>query len=358
MRELFQVKIKQFDLIILDRFQNRSILPSLYLRNIADYVRGGGALLMSAGPEFTGAASLASTPLGAVLPARPASGGEAVMNAPFRPLVTDLGTRHPVTEELPGWNARGTPGWGDWYRRVGVSDAQGDAVMSGPLGEPLLLLQHVDEGRVALLLSDQIWLWSRGHEGGGPQAELLRRLAHWLMKEPELEEKALTATVEAGRLTVMRQTTETTPPGNVTVTDPDGHARTLALSPTRPGRAIATLPATLPGVWQASDGVTTAYAAAGAANALELADMRATATLLEPLARASGGAIAWLDPAGAPALRRTEPDRVQSGPGWIGLPRRRDHVVSGIDATPILPPWAALPLILGLIVLAWRREAA
>ncbi len=362
-RELFQVKIKQFDLIILDRFQNRSILPAQYLRNIADYVHGGGALLMSVGPEFAGATSLADTPLGAVLPARPASGGEGVANAPFRPLVTDIGTRHPVTEELPGWQAQGQPGWGDWYRRLGVDDARGDAVMSGPQGDPLLLLQHVDEGRVALLLSDQIWLWSRGHEGGGPQAELLRRLAHWLMKEPELEEKSLTARVDAGHLAITRQATDISLPGGVTVTDPDGHAQTLALTLTRPGRAVASTPATLPGVWQVNDGIATAYAAAGAANALELADMRATATLLEPLARASGGSVGWLDPAGAPALRRTEPDRAQSGRSvgggsWIGLEQRRDHVVTGIDATPLLPPWAALPLILGLVVVAWRREAA
>ena len=362
-RELFQVKIKQFDLIILDRFQNRSILPAQYLRNIADYVRGGGALLMSVGPEFAGATSLADTPLGAVLPARPVPGSDGVANAPFRPLVTDIGTRHPVTEELPGWRPQGPPGWGDWYRRLGVSDTQGDAVMSGPQGDPLLLLQHVDEGRVALLLSDQIWLWSRGHEGGGPQAELLRRLAHWLMKEPELEEKSLTATVDAGRLAITRQTTDTSPPGGVTVTDPDGHAQTLALTPTRPGRAVASTPASLPGVWQVSDGIATAYAAAGAANPLELADMRATATPLEPLTRASGGSVGWLDPAGAPTLRRTEPDRAQSGRSvaggsWIGLERRRDHVVTGIDATPLLPPWAALPLILGLVVVAWRREAA
>ncbi len=356
-RELFQVKIKQFDLIILDRFQNRSILPPTYLRNIADYVRGGGALLMSVGPEFAGAASLANTPLGSVLPARPATGQESVTNAPFRPLVTDIGTRHPVTGELPGWQAQGGPGWGEWYRRIGTADAQGDAVMSGPAGEPLLLLNRVDEGRVALLLSDQIWLWSRGHDGGGPQAELLRRLAHWLMKEPELEEKSLTATVDGGRLAIARQTTETGPPGSVTVTDPDGHAETMALTPTRPGRAVASLPAELPGVWRVSDGTNTTYAAAGAANPQELADMRATATLLEKVARESGGGVAWLDPAGAPDLRRTEPGRVQSGAGWIGLERRRDHLVTGIDATPLLPPWAALPLILGLVVVAWRREA-
>jgi hypothetical protein len=59
------------------------------------------------------------------------------------------------------------------------------------------MLDRVGAGRIALLASDQAWLWDRGFEGGGPQAELLRRLAHWMMGEPELEEEALSATRRA-----------------------------------------------------------------------------------------------------------------------------------------------------------------
>jgi len=356
-RELFQIKIKEFDLIILDRFQNRTnTLPPIYLRNIADYVRDGGGLLMSVGPEFAGPASIAASPLGAVLPAHPAPDG--VIDGAFRPLVTALGARHPVTENLPGWKASGEPTWGEWYRRIAPTDVHGDALMSGPDGAPLLLLDHVGQGRTALLLSDQIWLWSRGLGGGGPQAELLRRVAHWLMKEPELEEEALDARVENGRLSVERRSTADAPPGEVTVTDPDGKVTKLALTQTRPGRGIASEPALLPGVWKVSDATKSAYAAAGASNPQEIADLRATATLLAPLARASGGSVHWLAQGGAPGLRRTEEGRENAGSSWIGLERRHDHVVTGIAATPLLPPWLALPLILGVAVLAWRREGA
>ena len=234
-RELFQVKIREFDLIILDRFQNRGILLPHYLRNIADYVREGGALLVSVGPEFSGPTSVALSPLGGVLPAWPAS-ADAVVEGAFRPQVTPLGTRHPVTAGLAGWRAQGEPGWGPWYRRIEPGEPHGAALLGGPGGEPLLLLDHVGEGRVALLLSDQIWLWSRGHQGGGPQAELLRRVAHWLMKEPELEENALTARADHGSLAIERRSTEEGPPGEVTVTDPEGRAQKLTLAPTRPGR--------------------------------------------------------------------------------------------------------------------------
>jgi hypothetical protein len=364
-RELFLDKINEFDLIILDRFQNRGLLPLPYIANIADRVRDGGALLLSVGPEFSGASSVAATPLGSVLPALPTP-MDAVANGQFRPRVTDLGQRQPVTEGLAGANppdkANADPTWGSWYRHIDVNSPRGEDLMDAPDGQPLLLLNRVGKGRVALLLSDQIWLWSRGHEGGGPQAELLRRIAHWLMKEPELEENALTANVAAGRLTIERRSTDPAAPGNVTVTDPDGKTQSLKLNPTSPGRATVTLPATTPGVWQATDGTRSAYAAAGAANPLEFADLRATSTLLRKLARSSGGGVHFIGtgkagaPPDVPELRRTEPDRPASGSSWIGLESRHDHVVTGIASLTLLPSWAALPLMLGLLVAGWRRE--
>jgi hypothetical protein len=363
-RELFLDKIGEFDLIILDRFQNRGLLPMPYIANIANRVRQGGALLLSVGPEFSGPASLAATPLGSVLPGGPAR-FNAVVNDRFRPWVTALGQRHPVTEGLTGANPADKPlqgpSWGSWYRRIQPGDVRGDVLLQSPDGQPLLALNRVGKGRTALLLSDQIWLWSRGHDGGGPQAELLRRIAHWLMQEPELEENALTARVAEGRLTIERRSTEAAPPGPVTVTNPDGQTSSLKLTESGPGRASAVLPASTPGVWQASDGERTAYAAAGAANPPELADLRATATLVGKLARESGGGVHWLGTAAAPDLpdlRRSETDRAASGSSWVGLERRHDHVVTGIAALALLPGWLSLPLMLGLLILAWRREGA
>jgi hypothetical protein len=361
-RELFLDKIGEFDLIILDRFQNRGLLPMPYLANIANRVRQGGALLLSVGPEFSGPASLAATPLGGVLPGAPAR-FNAVVNGRFRPWVSALGQRHPVTEHLTGANPLDKPlqgpEWGSWYRRIQADEVQGDVLLQSPDNQPLLALQRVGKGRAALLLSDQIWLWSRGHDGGGPQAELLRRIAHWLMQEPELEENALTARVTDGRLTIERRSTDPATPGPVTVTDPDGKALRLPLRETAPGHATATLPASTPGVWQATDGERSAYAAAGAANPPELADLRATATQIGRLARASSGGVHWLGASTAPdvpELRRTEPNRSASGSSWIGLERRHDHLVTGVAGLTLLPAWLSLPLMLGLVILAWRRE--
>jgi len=357
-RELFQEKLSGFDLVILDRFTDRGILPHQYLRNIANYVQHGGALLLTTGPEFAGPNSLDQTPLAEVLPAHALTGGEAILTGAFKPVVTELGARHPVTQGLAGANSGATPpSWGNWYRAIGTSDVTGQVVMTGPTGTPLLVLSHQQAGRVALLLSDQIWLWSRGHDGGGPQAELLRRVAHWLMGEPELDEDRLAARIDRKQLVVERNTVEGAAGGTVKVTPPEGAARDLILTQTSPGAAHGTLAAELPGVWRVEDGTRVAFAAAGQDNPLEFADLRATAERMDKIVRASGGGEIWLGATGVPTLRRVDARVAAAGPGWIGLRRRGAHLVTGVATVPLVPPWAALPLMLGLALWAWRREA-
>lgn len=371
--ELFVEKLKHFDLIILDQFTNEGLLPPVYLDNIADYVRSGGAVLITAGPEFTEPDSLAYTPLASVLPAKPVPGQSGIVAGAFRPLLTPLGERHPVTADLPGWRADGQPEWGPWYRYDTVTNATGEVLMKTPSGAPLLILNRDGKGRVALLLSDQLWLWARGHEGGGPDAVLMRRVAHWLMKEPALEENALTARIEGGRLYVSRRSLAVDAAGNVEVTSPAGRTITLPLATQAPGRATGSMPATLPGVWrvapkigsaaggtggEADDAPPPAFVAAGAADPLELVDLRATASKLLPIVNASGGSVHWLEAGGVPELRRVEPGQSASGKTWIGLRRNHAHLITGVTMMPLLPAWAALILLLGLMVLTWYREGA
>ena len=80
--------------------------------------------------------------------------------------------------------------------------------MTGVNDRPLMILDRVGDGRVAQIMSDHIWLWARGYEGGGPHAELLRRIAHWLMKEPELEENDLRANVRGNMIEILRRSLE------------------------------------------------------------------------------------------------------------------------------------------------------
>ncbi len=376
-RELFQEKVNQFDLIILDGFENRGILPMAYLRNIADFVRGGGGLLVTAGPEFIGPGTLQDTPLGEILPIRvPEEGG--LVEQRFQPMPTALGRRHPVTGRLPqmptqptgnadpaaGGAAGGATGWGSWYRALRADPSQlapgAQVLLDGPDGSPLLILDRVERGRVALLLSDQLWLWSRGENGGGPQAELLRRLAHWLMKEPGLEEEQLTATIADNRLSVTRRSVAGDPATTVTVVAPDHTRSALALSRAGGGTATAERPASAPGIWEVTDGAEHAFAAARPPDPLEIADLRATAAVLRPLASATGGSVTWLgaDPArpAVPALRMVGPHGRASGAGWIGLRRHGAHAVTGEQTVPLLPASVVLPLALLLLLAGWRAE--
>ncbi|SOD96082.1 hypothetical protein [Caenispirillum bisanense] len=350
-QELFEQRLYDFDLIVFDRYTRSGLVPDPYMANVRDYVRQGGALLLAVGPEFAEPFSLYDSPLGDILPAAPS--GE-VLDETFRPRVAGLGLRHPVTDALvPGPTAQPL---GPWVRQI-AARPKGDAatVMTGAAGEPLLLLDRVDDGRVALLLSDTLWLWEKGWRGGGPQAELVRRLAHWLMKEPDLEERSLRAEVSGGTLTVTRRSLEQGPP-EVTVTSPSGVETTVALEAAEGGMSRATLPVEEPGVWRVTDGDMTAIAAAGSANPLETSAVVATDAVMQPVAEASGGGLWWLAEGGVPDVRRVSAEAATAGSGWLGLRANGDYVVAGVRQTPLLPLWAAILLILGGVVLAWWRE--
>ena len=353
-RELFDVKIDEFDLIIFDRYARRSILPPAYLANIARYVRKGGALLEAAGPDFGTPLSLYRTPLGSVLPAKPTGN---VFEEGFLPRVTETGRRHPVTADLPGDSPDGKqpPKWGRWFRNVDADPHRGVTVMSGASDRPLLVLDREGDGRVAQLLSDQMWLWTRGFEGGGPQAELLRRVVYWLMKEPDLEENDLRATVEGNRLVVTRQSLDKDD-RPVQVTGPDGKLQTLNLTPKSGGQSQGSLPIAESGLYRIIDGTRTALAAAGALNPIELADVRTTDEKLKPALQATGGGAYWVGPGTIPDARRVAPDRSAAGRGWMGFRANGDYIVTGVKEVPLLPGFLALLLALGMFIAAWRRE--
>ena len=349
-RELFEVKIKEFDLIIFDRYRRRGVLPGIYLENIVRYVEEGGAVLTAAGPAFATSMSLSSTPLGDILPGAPTGN---VIERGLKPSITETGNRHPVTAELAG-SANETTSWGRWFRQVEATKTRGQTLMNGVDNSPLLILDRVGEGRVAQLLSDHIWLWARGFENGGPHSEILRRLAHWLMKEPDLEEENLRAVVEGKNLAIIRRSLSDEHP-EVEVTMPSGATKTIALKETTGGRARGTMPADEVGIYRLNDGTRTAVAAVGNVNPKEFSDMRSTPALLTAVTTASGGGMQWLED-GAPTLRRIRADRKPSGADWMGVVANRDFQVVSVRETPMLPALLVLLLGLGALMWAWRRE--
>jgi hypothetical protein len=345
-RELFVDKIDEFDLIIFDRYRRRGILPMSYLENVRDYVRNGGAVLVSSGPEFGSADSLWRSPLSEVLPVQPSS---RVLEQGFTPVLTETGKRHPVTAGLD----EGTQ-WGRWFRQIEVAGTGGQVVMEGIDALPLLVLDRVSEGRVGVLASDHIWLWGRGFEGGGPQLELLRRLAHWTMKEPELEEEVLMATASGQRMTIQRRTLGDAP-GSVVITAPDGSTTDLALREAAPGRWVGEWDAAEQGLYRLTEGDLRAVVALGPSAPREFEETIASATpMAQALSLVGGGAFRLSD--GVPDIRRVAEGRVAHGRGWFGLTPREAYQTQDIRIAPVLPAWALLLLAAALALAAWLWE--
>ncbi|MCF8465923.1 MAG: hypothetical protein K9G33_00830 [Sneathiella sp.] len=350
-RDLFEKKLHDFDLIIFDRYRRRGVLPSSYLDNITQYVREGGALMEAAGPAFATPLSLYQTPLSEILPARPTG---YVFNEGYVPAVSDLGKRHPVTGLLKT-AADGNKHWGRWFRMIEAEALGGETLMTGPAEQPLLILERQEKGRVAQLLSDHAWLWGRGFEGGGPQSELLRRVSHWLMKEPELEEEQLTGVVSGNMLKISRRSLDVTPV-TVTVTDPDGYATRVLLTTGENGAQTGSAQLVTSGLHILDDGTRKSLIAVGTLNPLELHDIRASAEKVTPLARATGGGVRWLGAEGLPDFRRTRPDNSQSSKYWFGLRANENFEVTGYNRQAVLPPLLVLILGLGFLCIGWWRE--
>ena len=353
-RELFLDKIDEFDLIIFDRYKRRGILPSIYLDNVRAYAEAGGAVLIAAGPDFATADSIYRSPLADVLPASPTG---RVIEEGFVPGISVIGERHPVTEGLeafsPETGIEGQP-WGRWFRLIDVSETSGHTLMTGMDDRPLLVLDRVGEGRVALMASDHAWLWSRGYEGGGPQMELLRRLAHWMMQEPELDEEALSATADGQRMTVIRRTLGETV-DDVEITGPDGSVTVLSLTEETPGRFTGTFDGPEIGLYRLSDGEEEAVIALGPSAPREFEQTIASGEVVEPVIDATRGGILPLY-GGMPDIRAVREGRPAAGRGWIGITPREAYVTADVSVSPVLPAWAFLLLASLLAVGAWLRE--
>ena len=354
--DLFGRKINDFDLIVFDRYSNQTILPTVYFQNIVRYVRDGGALLLAAGPDFSGPDGLFFSPLGQIAPVRPDG---RLIERPFRAEISDEGKKHPVTRDLPG-SDQSPPAWSEWFRQVSGERIRGTPDMTGADKRPLLVLSREQKGRVALLLTDQMWLWARGFEGGGPQVDLLRRLGHWLMKEPELEEEALRATAKGKDILVERQTlADAAKP--VTVTAPSGAVQRVDLGGAEPGLWRAHVEASELGLYRLTDGEMSALVNVGPENPREYQEVVSTADKLAPLAKETGGTVRRIGTgSGAdvalPRFVSMRDSPVYGGSDYVGLKRTGASVVTGVGVAPLAIGFAGLLALLGSIVAGWVAE--
>lgn len=360
-RELFITKIAEFDLIIFDRYSNQTFLPTVYFENMVRYVREGGAILFAVGPEIIARGGLLSTPLREIMPAEPTG---TILERAFRAEVTDLGRRHPVTRNLEGAGDPKAAGalagarWSPWFRQIAARQRDGQSLMNGIDNAPLLELKREGKGRVGLFLSDHVWLWARGYAGGGPYLDLLRRLSHWLMKEPELEEEALRLSVSGGRIVVERRTIGG-PPGDVRLIEPAGEALPITLAEAEPGIWRAEIAIRRAGLYRAENGGLVAFVNAGQPNPREFRQVVSTIDDLAPIAEATGGGTRRLMQNDALALPRLVDIRAggrYAGSDYLGLRPTEASVLKGVTVTPMGLGFLGLGLLLLPLIGAWLAE--
>lgn len=357
--QLFLEKLYEFDLVIFDKFRRRkgatrrgrsaSILPEVYLRSVAKYLEDGGALLVATGEAFTTDESLYRSPLSAVLPIRPTN---ELVDGRFVPELTDAGKRHPITGGLAG----GQAAWGPWYRIIESEVIGGDILMSGPSGEPLLIIDRVKDGRVATLMSDQAWLWSKGHEGGGPYNELFRRVAHWLMGEPELEAERLDVQIENDTLKVERFSIRDNAK-TVKVTAPDGSVKQVRLKKVTDGYFQAIIPSSGQGAYKLDDGEVSTIAAIGQLNPVEFSNLLPDTERIKPLTDISGGALFPIAPNDTlPQIRQVRQSASRAGDDFLGFVKREQYEVRESRRAPLLPPIIYFLLFILGMGGAWYKE--
>ena len=359
--ELFTDRINDFDLIIFDTYEYRGLIS--YFNNISRYVEDGGALLVVSGPELASPLSIANTPLGRVLPGTPTGNSS---EATYRPDITETGDRHPVTRGLDD-TPDTPPEWGRWSTQVEVTNDGGDVLMSGNAGAPLLILEREGEGRVAMITSNNTWAWARGIDGGGPHAELMSHIAHWLLANPALEEEDIRFIQRDNELILEHQTLgdESSP---VTINTPDGDTIEVTPEEVSPGIWRARVPISGPGLYSAEIEGThpdEAYITIGAGNSRELENTTSTENILEPLASQTGGRTARMFEDGertngttgnldVPRVEAISADDADaSGPNWIGIRMTDASVLKGVEKDPAIPPWLGLLVSMGLLAGAY-----
>ncbi len=364
--EVFEDKLSKFNLIIFDNFDDQGVVLADYLENISKFVKNGGAVLVVAGDEFDGPNSLKNTPLGAILPVQP---GAQADKGDFTPQLTDLGRRHPVTRDLdPSGDKQ--PHWGPWSLLTETGQPTGEVVMEGPNKKPLLVLANVGKGRVAVLASSSLNLWKNGYQGsgeyaGGPYGEIIRNISGWLMKDPALEEEALRMAQQDGKLVIERQTVEekTTP---ITIHTPSGQTMTIDPVQVGPGLWRATEPLNELGLYKAEQGgkhPVSTFINIGPVNPKEFVNTISSTEIVRNFTRGTGGSVSRMGetPQTLKLPRIEQLDAKQAangaaGPDWIGIHMRDASNLKDTNRTPIIPPWLALVMAVGLYAGARWRE--
>jgi hypothetical protein len=179
--ELFLNRIDDFDLIVMDRYANLGLLQPIHIQSLRSFIQRGGAFVIMTGAEGLKDDSLFNALKDIMaIKAYP----QTYPDVPFTPT---LGEDHPITQPFVKQTLpllRGS-------LPLPLAE-RAELLMETPEKTPVITLwrETPQHGRMAWIATDDVWMWRRqaGEAGAAPPFNpLMRRLMHWLLREPDLE---------------------------------------------------------------------------------------------------------------------------------------------------------------------------
>ncbi len=336
--ELFQKKIDDFDLIILDKYVNYHLLNKRYFNNIASFVRKGGALLFAMDSSRI-EPYIFNTDLADILPIENNVPMQKVLANPYFPRMTQEGKKHPVTANIKIANT-GVK----WHGQIATSQNSGNVLMNGFSNNPLLITDKVGEGRVAVLTSDNIWLWSKFFDTNIVYTDLLRNLAHWLMKEPELEEGFIKTEMQGDRMKVSQRALGSKEM-SLTIVKPDNSSEIVKLRDQEKGWNYYELEVDKNGLYSFFNDKGRSFVSVGSKNTKELSDIVATDLKLKHIVGDTRGKLSWYNKGDTLSVDK------------IKISKKSAYSVESIESASLFPPWLVLALIFIALLYVWRKES-
>lgn len=357
--EVFEQKLSEQDVVIFDNYTFNGVIPASYFTHLNRYVEEGGSLIIVGADTLTSPASIAKTTLSEIMPLLPLEDALVYTNG-FVPAVTEDGLRHRITGDIVESSPPET--WGPWYMLAQtVARPEATVLLEDGAGTPLLAIQTVGKGRVAMLGSNQATVWAAGHKGGGPAVDLYENLAGWLIRNPKFDDENLRLVEKGGQIAVeLRTMKDTVDP--VRITKPSGETFDVLPELSTPGVYTFQFPVHEKGGYRAQRQgaeATEAYVVSGHEDEEEIKKVISTTAPFELLTSAhQGRTVRVITAEGGVLLPQIQnAGDVQEGDyATLAVNMQEKTETIGANDRPLLPYWLYGGLIAGCLVASFRQK--
>ena len=358
-KELFEKKLNKFQLIIFDNFMGKNVLNPVYFQNILNFVDEGGAILEITGPSYNTNSSLFRTEIGKILPGVPSG---KVLVGEYKPQLTEIGKIHPVTKNL----FSDMKNYGSWYQmnKIDELDDESITLLSGLNNKPLLVIKKVNKGRIAQIYSKNIWLWTKtGNDDGGPYNKLIKNLAHWLMKEPSLEDSKLKVAPQIEKKLLITKNFLKEPKLleiKITITTPEGNTIEKKLKRIKNNNYSEIFEYQEEGLYVISDLNNQVFVDTTSENNLELNEIHLTDEYLQSTEFSNiFSKSLWINDNSVPKFKEAKVlDKRNKNKNVFFFLRNNNFTIEGFENKQLLNPVFYFLILTILLYMCWKRESS